>query len=206
MNRKDDKKRADESKEASAALDFGALYTEVRDSLARIASRYFRNTPHDVEDIVQDAFVKVMEAQRVRDIRSPEAYIHTATRNLAISAVKKSAYRLSDALGDLADETVISEDPLPDAVFESRERFELFCRAVRQLPPRRRRAFILARVYGLSYKEIAARMNIGLRTAEAHVARGIVECTDYMDAIEANEREGRPQNAPRKRNSGSGDV
>ena len=195
---RDKKKGASTNQEARRRRDFSVFYGEMRRSLLRVASRYFRNAPHDVEDVVQEAFVKVMETQKSRDIRAPDAYIYAATRNLAISALKKCAYRLNDALGDSTDEAVVSEEPLPDAVFESRERFQLACRAVRELPPKRRRAFVLVRVYGLSYKEVAEQMKISVRTAEAHVARGIVECTEFMNMVESKGRE-RPDSRPPSR-------
>ena len=64
--------------------------------------------------------------------------------------------------------------------FESRQRFELFCRAVRQLPIKCQRVYILRRVYGYTQKEIAEQMGISLKTVEAHLTKAIVRCTDYM--------------------------
>ena len=177
--------KSDVAQPCSEPRDITHIYADVRGSLLRFAASYFKKTPHDVEDVVQEAFVKVIEAQRKREIRSPKAYLYETTKNLALNVLDKSACRLTDTLGDLLSESVISETPCPEDQFESRRRFELFCRAVRKLPTKRRRAFVLRRVYGLSQKEIAERMNISIKTVEAHLAKAIVQCTEYMDAMEA---------------------
>ena len=43
--------------------DMAAVYTEMRRSLMRFAFRYFKK-PQEIEDVVQEAFVKVIEAQQ----------------------------------------------------------------------------------------------------------------------------------------------
>ena len=160
--------------------DMGYLYGEIHKSLMRFASRYFR-CPQEIEDVVQDAFVRVIEAQHKRDIESPKAYLYRTTRNLALNQLDRSAFKLTDALNDMilgseAMQTLSLEDQ-----FETQQKFELFCRAVRQLPLKCQRVYILRRVYGFSQVEVAERMGISVKTVEAHLTKAIIRCTDYMD-------------------------
>jgi len=160
--------------------DMGHLYGEIRKSLMRFATRYFRR-PQEIEDVVQDAFVKVIEAQHKRDIESPKAYLYRTTRNLALNQLDRSAFKLTDALSDvLLDSEPMQTLSLEDQ-FESQQKFELFCRAVRQLPLKCQRVYILRRVYGFSQKEVSERMGISIKTVEAHLTKAIIRCTDYMD-------------------------
>lgn len=161
------------------------VYTDMRKSLMRFVARYLKKAPHDAEDIIQEVFVKAIEAQNKREIRFPRAYLYKAAKNLALKKLEKSEYRLTDALGDLLSETLVSQVPSMDQQLEYREKFAVFCRAVGKLPERRRRAFVLRRVYGLSQKEIADEMNISLKTVEAHLTKAIIQCSDYMDKLEA---------------------
>jgi RNA polymerase sigma-70 factor (ECF subfamily) len=181
-------------------LEIAGLYADIRQALIRSVRRYLKRTPHDVEDVVQEAFIRAIETQRDRYVHSPKAFLYRATRNLALNAIEKSAYKLTDALGDLLPEAVISEAPSAEDQFETRERFELLCRAIRHLPARRRRVFVLRRVYGLSQKEIAERMSISLKTVEAHLATAMVQVTDYMEVVEGStsDRRGRRRSASRK--------
>ncbi len=178
----------------------GQLYTTLRSSLLGYASRYFKR-PQEIEDVVQEAFVKVIEAKNARNIDVTDAYLYTTTRNLALNSLDKLEFRLTDTIGDLMPESVLLETPSLEEQFESRERFELFCRAVRQLPVKCQRVFILRRVYGLTHKEIAERMEISVKTVEVHLTKAIVRCTDYMD----KEEKAPTMQAPRvKPNSATG--
>ena len=165
----------------SSNNDMTGMYTRLQGALKRYASRYFRK-PQEIEDIVQEAFVRVLEAQNKRKIQVDDAYMYRTTRNLALNTLQKSENRLTDTVGDLLSETVLLESISLEDEFESRERFLLFCSAVRQLPKKCQRVFILRKVYGLSLKEIAERMEISVNTVEVHMTKAIVRCTDYMDA------------------------
>ena len=190
----------------SSGGDFGRAYADMRGVLMRFAARYFRKSPHDVEDVVQDAFLKAIEADRRRSVRSPEAYLFEATKNLALNAVEKKSYRLTDTIGDLLPETVMSQTPSVEDQFEARERFELFCLAVQKLPPKRREAFVLRRVYGFSQKEVAEKMGVSLKTVEAHLAKAITQCAAYMEELETAPASEGEAGVVSGQKSGSGDA
>ncbi len=114
-------------------VDMAEVYKDLRASLMRFASRYFRR-PQEIEDVVQEAFVKVIEAQHRRDIREPRAYLFKTTRNLALSELDRCDNRLTDTIGELLPELELLQTPTMEQQFESRQRFDTFCRAVRRLP------------------------------------------------------------------------
>ena len=165
---------------SASQKEMAGIYSGLRTSLMRFAYRYFK-TPQEIEDVVQEAFVKVIEAKQRREILHPKSYMYQTVKNLALNRLTKSDYRLTDALGDSDAELVSQVTPTMEQQFESRQRFELFCRAVRQLPIKCQRVYILRRVYGYSQKEIAEQMDISVKTVEAHLTKAIVRCTDYMN-------------------------
>ena len=183
----DDTKHSDNQEAASGAgQDLGVVYGEMRSALLRFASRYFKK-PQEIEDVVQEAFVKVIEAQYQREIHSPKSYLFRTTRNLALSQLDKSSYKLTDTVGDLLPETDLTSTSTLEEQFESQQNFELFCRAVRQLPIKCQRVYILRRVYGFTHKEIAERMDISAKTVESHLTKAIVRCSDYKELEEAEQ-------------------
>jgi RNA polymerase sigma-70 factor (ECF subfamily) len=69
-----------------------------------------------------------------------------------------------------------------DDAVDGRERIRMLARAIAALPPQCAKVFILRKMQGLSQKEIAARLDISVRTVENHVALGLVRCKAYMRA------------------------
>ena len=171
---------------APGRLNFADLYCEMRPALLRFAFRFF-SKPQEVEDVVQEAFIKVIEMNERRDIEHPRSYMFQTVKNLSLKQLDKAEHRLTDTLGDFSAETVSTETASIETAsleeqFESRQKFELFCRAVRRLPVKCQRVYILRRVYGFSQKEIAERLDISLKTVEAHLGKAIVRCTDFMES------------------------
>ena len=169
---------------AASLSDLSRVYLEVRASLVRYTSRFFKRS-QEAEDVVQEAFVKVIEAQRKRDIQSPRRYLFRTARNLSLQQLRKSAYKLTDEIGDLLLESELMESKTMEEQFEARENFEMFCRAVRSLPLKCRRAYVLCRVYGYTQKEVAAHMGIGVKAVEGHLSRATLRCLDFIEAERA---------------------
>ena len=161
--------------------DMGDIYEDNRSGLVRYIARYFRRS-QEAEDVVQEAFVKVIEAQRERDIQSPKAYLYQTAKNVALSQVSKKSFKLTDTMGEILIDTDLLKTASMEEQYEDGENFELFCRAVRSLPVKCRRAYVLCRVYGFSQKEVAAHMGISLKGVEAHLARATRRCMDFMEA------------------------
>lgn len=162
-------------------LEMEDIYQKSRAGLVRYISRYFRRS-QEAEDVVQEAFVKVIEARRERDIKAPKAYLYQTARNLAYSQTKNKSYSLTDAMGDLLPETDLLLTKSMEEEFEVSENFEMFCRAVRSLPVKCRRAYVLCRVYGFTQKEVAAHMGVSLKGVEGHLARATRRCMDFIEA------------------------
>jgi len=156
------------------------LFSQYRRALARTAARIVK--PHDVEDVVQETYLRLYQAARRQPIAHPRAYMQTTVRNVALNHVARA-----DALnhaGDLPlDEAMLQlQADSCEVRAQAEEEFLLFCRAVRELPPQCRKVFVLKRVYGLSQREIAAELGISEGVIEKHLSRGLAACVRYMAA------------------------
>jgi RNA polymerase sigma-70 factor (ECF subfamily) len=160
----------------------------LRANLARAVSHIV--PPKEIEDIVQETYVRICQVENQDDIRFPRAFMFKTAQNLAFDHVKRAETRLTISMGEDADqqweEFLSSPDDTFDRVAANRE-FGDFCEAVRQLPLQCRKAFVLKKVYGYSQKEIALSLNISENTVEKHIATGIKRCTQYMLALRHGE-------------------
>ena len=142
--------------------------------------------PKEVEDIVQEAYVRACQAERESPIIAPRSFLFKTVKNLALDHVKRAETRLSDSFDEAGPElSAYSADPLNEA--SSHEEFSLFCEAVRLLPTQCRRAFVLKKVYGYSRREIAERMGVSENTVQTQIARGMKACMQFMERTEGNE-------------------
>jgi len=141
--------------------------------------------PQDIDDIVQDTFIKSYEAELKQNIEFPKTYMLRTARNLALNHIQKHDNKLTDSVEETHLTTVSMSSPSLEQEFESKERFLNFCRATDKLPDQCRKAFILKKVYGLSQKEISTYLNLSESTIEKHIAKGIRRSFEYMKDLES---------------------
>jgi len=154
-----------------------------KQGLVRLVRQIVDN-PVDVEDIVQEAYVRSLEASRTQSIKSPKAFIARTARNLALNHIASSAVRKHESFDHDGPAAIyIEEITLEDRV-EADRQFEDFCRAVGKLPKQCRKVFTLKQVYGLSQKEIAERLEISEKTVEYHVSQGLLYCRRYLRSMQ----------------------
>ena len=162
--------------------DVRQVFLSMRLRLARVASRIV--PPDEVEDIVQEAYVRLCQVEAKEEIRHPKSYLFRVVRNLALDYVKRADHRLNTQIESDDELLEEAEGTWSDATFveaASMEEFGQFCDAVRALPIQCRRVFILKKVYNYSQKEIAKELGISQSTVEKHVALGIRRCFEFMN-------------------------
>jgi len=133
-----------------------------------------------VDDIIQEAYVRLMRAHEEGTVVSPKAFLFHAARNIALNQIRHRSYTNPPTEGD--DHTTDFLDAgagVPDLVALA-EDTELLVQAIQVLPVRCRQVFTLRKIYGLSQKEIAARLGISEHTVEVQGAIGVRKCVEYF--------------------------
>ena len=74
-------------------VQLGALYLSFRNALARAVSHIV--PPRDIEDIVQEAYVRVCQVEQKEDIKYPRSLLLKTAKNLALDYVKSAGNRLN---------------------------------------------------------------------------------------------------------------
>lgn len=161
-------------------------FLNCRQVLSRFIGRVV--APGDIEDIVQETFIRSMQAGVERRIDHPKAFMFRTARNLAFNHVQRLDNKVRPHMVDFLDEEVQPATETLEAQFESQERFTYFCRAISNLPAKCRRAFILRKVYGLTQKEVASFLEMTEGNVEKHVSRGLTRCIEYMNGIDGIKR------------------
>ena len=117
--------------------------------LKRFLTR-FLSSSHDIEDVVQESYLKALNAEKKHEINSPKAFLFRIARNEALKELQKKSRRITDYLEELdIPEASTSGDFIEDESI-AKERFGLFCESALEMTPRCRKAFLMCKVYGLS--------------------------------------------------------
>ena len=135
--------------------------------------------PRDVEDIIQETYVRMCKAENKTFIKDSESFMFRTARNLALDYLKRAETRLTSGVDDI-DEILLEEYDPTFGQIASDEEFGIFCAAIRELPKQSQPAFILKKVYGYSLKEIMLEMDLGQPTVESHIVSAMKKCVQYM--------------------------
>jgi RNA polymerase sigma factor (sigma-70 family) len=163
---------------ADAEQSFLESFLACKPLMSRLIGRIVR--PHEIEDIVQEAFANSFAASRKQKINNPRAFMLKTARNIALNQLKGVNGANKMEIQEFIDEQFEDLEKSIEEQYESEERFLFFCRAVARLPASCRRVFVLIKVYGLSNREVAEYLNLHSSTVEKHVAKGMLEVIGYM--------------------------
>ena len=160
--------------------------------------------PKEVEDIVQETYVRVCQIENKDTIREPHSFMFRTARNLALDYLKRAETRLTSGVDAIDEIELLNDTRLTDTTYaeaSSDEEFSQFCDAVRHLPQQCRRAFVLKKVYGHSLREIAADMGLQESTVRNYIIAGSKKCMQYRRDLEAGHLQERGTSRTRDRSA-----
>jgi len=158
------------------------VYLSLRHNLARSVLGIV--PPAEIEDIVQETYVRVCQTEKIQEIKKPRSFLYKTARNLALDYAKRAETRLADSIEEISSPDLYGIGRAGDETFNnvaSNEEFSCFCEAVRLLPVQCRKVFVLKKVYGYTQREIATELNISESTVEKHIAQGFKRCSYFMN-------------------------
>ncbi len=136
----------------------------------------------DIDDIIQDACVRVMRAREKGPVNAPKAFFFATARNLALNAIRSSkARREKDTVPIDTCEFLDEASDVHETVARNQE-LEILTKAIQALPDRCRQIFTLRKVYGMPQREIAKKLGISARTVNAQISIGVNKCAEFVES------------------------
>ncbi|MNJ28720.1 putative RNA polymerase sigma factor FecI [compost metagenome] len=157
-----------------AHSDVQALYIEHYAWLVDWLRKRLRQG-ENAADLAQDTFVNVLgKPERLKDVHQPRAWLSTIARALVIDRARRDRLQRAylEAVASLPEPLV----PSPEAQMILLETLAKVEALLDGLPPKVRTAFLLSRLDGLGYKEIAVQLGVSLRSVESYMAKAIRHC------------------------------
>ncbi|MGE0627692.1 MAG: RNA polymerase sigma factor [Hyphomicrobiaceae bacterium] len=155
------------------SLALAKLY-EAEQSRLRALVRRLVGNPTTAEDVVQQAFANLLARSEQGLVTNP-AYVTQIVRNLAFNHLRDARRRARIEIPDAGLEAIPDPQPSPELVALYRSELQRLLLAIAELPERRRMAFILSRIEGLRYDEIAERMGVSRNTVISQVVAAMAD-------------------------------
>ncbi len=148
-------------------------------SLMRFLRSTYRNV-NESDDLLQDVYAEVIETAQKQIPGSTKSFVFTVAHNIMVDRIRRERIVPMDTISDLEKLGLASEAPPPDRVVIARDELRHLRAAIEQLPPRCRETVMMARIDGLSGREIAARLNLDETTVSHYVKKGMQLLADIL--------------------------
>lgn len=133
----------------------------------------------DIDDLMQEAFLRLQVYCRDREVEHAEAFLVRTVLNLSAEQARRSNTRRTVS-ADLEVLAIADPSPGPDEVLAAQRRLQRLQAGLQRLSPRSREVFILNRSHGYSYLQIAEQLDISVSMVEKHIARASFFLRDWM--------------------------
>lgn len=131
-----------------------------------------RQLPVDVDDLIQESYAKISGLKSVAHIDHPKAYFFQTAQSMILRQARRAKVIPIAAIESL-DAPSLTDELSPERQVAAREELRLMNQALAAFPSKRREAFRMRKVEGLSQKEIAARLGLSEKAVEKHVAKAV---------------------------------
>jgi RNA polymerase sigma-70 factor (ECF subfamily) len=126
----------------------------------------------DPEEIVQEVFVRVwLKKEAIDPEKDFQSYLFSIAKHLVLDHLKSAVNRKLYFVGEHFHQDLLVEDGLEASISEESE--EKLQKLINEIPERRREIFRLSRFEGLSYKQIAERLNISENTVDSQIRNAL---------------------------------
>lgn len=137
-------------------------------------------TVGDVDDVVQESYLRMLRAKTAQPIRSAKAFLFTVARRLALDTLRHERASPIEGVGRLETLHVIDDRVDVTDDVGRRERVSLLAQAIADLPARCRMVFVLHKIKGCSRRETAQQLGLAEKTVEVQTAKAMRRCGEYL--------------------------
>jgi len=154
-------------------------------SLLRTLQRMVGN-PSTAEDLLQETYLRVSRAVSERPIEHLEPFVFQTARNLALDHLRSRRVQARTLVDDVP-EAVLHSVAAPASNSEDAAHAERLLKqlsaSLGQLSERQQRIFILSRVHGASYLEIAEQLKVSASTVQKELKLIMAICMGVAERL-----------------------
>lgn len=134
----------------------------------------------DLDDVVQESYLRIWKARATQSIRSAKGFLFQVARHVVLDLIRHERVAPIQAVTDLTGLRVLDGKPDAAEAACSREEILLLADAIETLPARCREVFILRKIRQIPQKQIASVLGISVQTVQVQVLRGMKRCEKFL--------------------------
>ncbi|QNK02952.1 RNA polymerase sigma factor [Dyella telluris] len=136
----------------------------------------------DAQEVAQEAYVRLVTMERPEQVDSLRAYLFRVASNLAVDRLRSRQVRADHPLN--APDEDLHLAPIPERHVHATGQLHALHKALRELPAKTGRAFVMHVIDGCEISVIARAMKISERMVRYHVANALAHCRARVDEPE----------------------
>jgi RNA polymerase sigma factor (sigma-70 family) len=172
------------SREPASSIDDARWFAEEVHSHDLQLKRYLRwafpSVRGDVDDVVQESYLRVWRIRASQPIRFAKSLLFSIARHVAVDIARRARSLPVDAVGDLTALPDTQEGRETAEIAMLNEKIDLLADALATLPPRCRQITMLRKLKGVPQKTIATQLGISEKTVEEQAWRGTRRCEEVL--------------------------
>lgn len=152
----------------------------IKNQLALLRRRLLqrgRSSRQDLDELIQEGFLRLCHYQQAQKapVRDPVGFLVDVVEKAHIDRLRHATLTRRIFSDQPVEEIqCAATTSSPDQDFEADELIERIERSLAPANPRTREAFLLHRFGGMSYVEVAARLNISTAAVTKHIAKALL--------------------------------
>ncbi|AFC86168.1 RNA polymerase sigma factor [Frateuria aurantia] len=133
----------------------------------------------EAQEVAQEAYTRLLRMDDPGRIQQPKALLFRTAANLASDRIRKRSVRLEAPLDDLFMDWL--ESPGPERRALLADEMRVIREALRELPAKTSRAFVMHLIQDMSFSTISQSMGVTERMVRYHVARALAHCRQRLE-------------------------
>jgi RNA polymerase sigma-70 factor (family 1) len=141
---------------------------------------YKYGNKESAEDLTQEAFIKLWKNCATVPIEKAKSYIYTIANNSSLNEISHQKvvlkYEKNHSVNDTTNEN-------PEFILEEKQFKNKLLKAIENLNSTQRIPFLMHRIDGKKYSEIAEELNISVKAVEKRMHKALIELRKEIDVI-----------------------
>ncbi|WP_225562798.1 RNA polymerase sigma factor [Rhodanobacter sp. DHG33] len=139
----------------------------------------------DAQELAQEAWLRMLALEHPEQIDSPRAFLFRIAGNLAVDRLRMRKLREAPSIDEVPEPAhELHLAPVPERHAAAFAQWRELQSALRELPAKTSRAFVLYAIEGRDFEAIAHTMKLSARMVRYHVTRALAHCRARVEERE----------------------